>query len=768
MGSGASFENGEKSQRKVSNVSNEISTHTPINNRNLKLRKNQQIFENTLADDNIDDILKKQNNDVDEPTFKLLSTALSGFFFLQSDNEETTHSNKLQMLIRGMQREEVKEGYLLIIEGESGSKLYVVQEGELQVSINGEVIRQMGKGTMLGELALLYDAPRSATVKCITDCVLWTLRRDIFKRIQAISSTTHELERSRGLINSPDLAVLSAIDLSRLVGSLQPRHNFSNEKIYTENSLTNQILLIERGTASVYTTKDLTNCSKEEIDKSLCIFRPRNMSDNITTRPPEKFRSGSISVDISLGTYVCDVGPGCLLGIAALRSKAGFIDGWKWVNNNSSMKSPSKRQLISGAECQFTVIANDNVYYHYFTVEAFENLFGSINHILKPNHNNKLIRSSSSSTTAQSSNNNTNTNNIKSDNKSNNKENREIKFDSIKFKMKCILGTGSFGVVLMGEYKPDKDSKSQIYALKCLSKVAVVETGQLRHVLDERKILALMDSQFVLKLYGVYQTPHQLVMVTEALEYGDLWGIIYETPPYCDNGGLDKQLTTFYTASLVLALDHIHRAGVVYRDLKPENIMLDSKGYIRVIDFGFAKKVPYSKIDANGEEKVFSKTYTLCGTPEYLSPELIFNLGHDQASDLWALGVLVHEMFLGVTPFVPKRADNVTELFTNIALVKKNGLQLSPQLDERAGNPDARSLISLLLAPEPSERYGVQGGFPRSILTNPFFNKLNIDSLEKGTLVPDFIPQIMLDRDPISSSVQVKPFNGDQKLFADF
>ena len=104
-------------------------------------------------------------------------------------------------------------------------------------------------------------------------------------------------------------------------------------------------------------------------------------------------------------------------------------------------------------------------------------------------------------------------------------------------------------------------------------------------------------------------------MVTEALEYGDLWGVIYETTPYCDNGFLDNSLAVFYTASLILALDHIHRSGVVFRDLKPENIMLDSNGYIRVIDFGFAKKVPYTKIDHNGEEKVYAKTYTLCGTP---------------------------------------------------------------------------------------------------------------------------------------------------------
>lgn len=158
------------------------------------------------------------------------------------------------------------------------------------------------------------------------------------------------------------------------------------------------------------------------------------------------------------------------------------------------------------------------------------------------------------------------------------------------------------------------------------------------------------------------------------MEYGDLWGVIYETIPYCLKGYLDKTLATFYAASLILALDHIHRAGVVYRDLKPENILLDKTGYIRIIDFGFAKSVPYLKADSNGVEKIYSKTYTLCGTPEYLSPELIFNLGHDQSSDLWALGVLIHEMFLSVTPFVPSRSDNVTELFTNIALVKVHSI----------------------------------------------------------------------------------------------
>ena len=90
---------------------------------------------------------------------------------------------------------------------------------------------------------------------------------------------------------------------------------------------------------------------------------------------------------------------------------------------------------------------------------------------------------------------------------------------------------------------------------------------------------------------------------------------------------------------------------------------------------------------------------------EYLSPELIFNLGHNHASDVWALGVIIYEMLMTVTPFAPKRPDNVTELFTNIAMVKKNGLVLSSKLNHQCKCPqsEASSLIGSLLKADPAE-----------------------------------------------------------------
>ena len=269
----------------------------------------------------------------------------------------------------------------------------------------------------------------------------------------------------------------------------------------------------------------------------------------------------------------------------------------------------SNDSKLDGAESPITVIANENMFCHFFTIESFENLFGPASQALKKQKKSEK-----------------HTESTKTIDPIDEALAREIKFDSTKFRMKCILGKGSFGVVLMAEYRIDKESKPTVYALKCLSKVGVIETGQLRHVLDERKLLSMMNSQFILKLFGVYQTPHQLVMVTEALEHGDLWGVIYETTPYCDNEYLEKSLAIFYIASLMLALDHIHRAGVVFRDLKPENIMIDSKGYVRVIDFGFAKRVPYTKIDTNGDEKVYAKTYTLCGTPGLLFMNIFYHI----------------------------------------------------------------------------------------------------------------------------------------------
>ncbi|VDK48684.1 unnamed protein product [Gongylonema pulchrum] len=106
----------------------------------------------------------------------------------------------------------------------------------------------------------------------------------------------------------------------------------------------------------------------------------------------------------------------------------------------------------------------------------------------------------------------------------------------------------------------------------------------------------------------------------------------------------------FYASEIVLALEYLHSNNIVYRDLKPENLMLTENGHMKLTDFGFAKVIS-------------DRTYTLCGTPEYLAPEIIDDQGYGTAVDWWSLGILIYEMLVGVPPF---RGDSLSDIYAEV------------------------------------------------------------------------------------------------------
>lgn len=103
-------------------------------------------------------------------------------------------------------------------------------------------------------------------------------------------------------------------------------------------------------------------------------------------------------------------------------------------------------------------------------------------------------------------------------------------------------------------------------------------------------------------------------------------------------GRFANDVALFFGAEIVLAFEYLHSMDIAYRDLKPENLLVDKDGHVKITDFGFAKTVK-------------DKTYTLCGTPEYLAPEIIESKGHNMFVDWWALGILIFEMLAGYPPF---------------------------------------------------------------------------------------------------------------------
>ncbi|KAL8573654.1 cGMP-dependent protein kinase 1 [Nucella lapillus] len=197
--------------------------------------------------------------------------------------------------------------------------------------------------------------------------------------------------------------------------------------------------------------------------------------------------------------------------------------------------------------------------------------------------------------------------------------------------MVATLGVGGFGRVELVQMSSEKN---RTYGLKILKKHHIVETRQQEHIMNEKKIMIEARSHFIVRLYRTFKDRKYLYMLLEACLGGELWTVLR------DKGSFDDQTTRFYTGCVVEAFVYLHGRGIVYRDLKPENLLLDNAGYIKLVDFGFAKKIGHGR-----------KTWTFCGTPEYVAPEIILNKGHDISADYWSLGILMFELLTGSPPF---------------------------------------------------------------------------------------------------------------------
>ena len=190
---------------------------------------------------------------------------------------------------------------------------------------------------------------------------------------------------------------------------------------------------------------------------------------------------------------------------------------------------------------------------------------------------------------------------------------RSIKLSD--YEMGDTLGTGSFGRVKIAKNK----KTGEYVAMKIMKKVEILKSKQADHIANEIKILSLIDHPFVITFGGFTQDEINL--------YLDL-GV----------GRFPIDQARLYICQIICIFDYLHNKDIIYRDLKPENILIHKSGYLKLTDFGFAKIVE-------------GRTYTLCGTPEYLAPEIILNKGHGKPVDWWTCGILLYEMIAGIDPF---------------------------------------------------------------------------------------------------------------------
>lgn len=279
------------------------------------------------------------------------------------------------------------------------------------------------------------------------------------------------------------------------------------------------------------------------------------------------------------------------------------------------------------------------------------------------------------------------------------------------FELMTVIGRGSFGKVMKVKHK----ATGEVLAMKVLKKDMIIKENMVSHTLSEKRILQMIQHPYIVTLRYAFQTREKLYLVLEYLSGGELFFHLKEETKF------DVQRAKFYAAEIVLAIEHLHKFDIIYRDLKPENCVLDRDGHVCLTDFGLAKTSITNS----------SPTYTFCGTPEYLAPEILKGSGHGKAVDWWSLGILLYEMLVGLPPFY---SENVSEMYE---LILKAPLRFPNFVP-----PDAQSLLRGLLEREEFKRLGAGPTDAAEIKSHPFFSDIDWEKLYRREITPPFIPVV--------------------------
>ncbi|XP_044153912.1 cGMP-dependent protein kinase 2-like [Bufo gargarizans] len=584
-----------------------------------------------------------QNPDVtcirkDSSAKKLITGAIMSNDFLSQ--LEASH---VRRMVDCMYERVYSQSQLVIQEGAAGNHLYVLAEGLLDVIQNSRLLGQMHPGTAFGELAILYNCKRTATVKAVTDSKIWVLDRQVFQNIMMSSAQAQHQEYFSFLRSVSLLKDLPEEKLSKIIDCLEIDFYDKGDYIIREGEEGNTFFIIAKGKV----------CVTQAVEGS---------------QEPQEIKT------LGVGDY---------FGEKALISE----------------DVRSANIIAEEDDTQCLVIDRDTFNQMVGTYQELQTYLREYVYQLALNdHDRRNARKKSLH------------HSISRDNSEVNQL-REVvsRFSSTSpfryLDVITTLGTGGFGRVELVKLK-DEDLT---FALKCIKKKHIVDTHQQEHVYWEKNILQQINCSFIIRLYRTFRDAKYVYMLLEVCLGGELWTILRDT------GSFEEGTARFCIGCVLEAYDYLHNRGIVYRDLKPENLLLDSEGYIKMVDFGFAKKIGAGK-----------KTWTFCGTPEYVAPEIIMNRGHDFGADYWSLGILIYELLTGSPPF---SGTDPIKIY-NMVLKGIEKVDFPHRIGRRS-----EDLIRRLCRINPAERLGNRKNGISDIRKHKWFQGFNWEGLRNRKLL---------------------------------
>ena len=568
------------------------------------------------------------------------------------------HEHRLA-LIHHMWFASVQRGTVLIREGDVGDNLYVLMQGKINVYIRGDDGKTQRKvdsfdtpGRCFGELALLYNTPRNATVIAKTDAHLWVLDRITFRRIMR-NVTAHGIKKHRMMLRRVPLFESLGKEIMNKLAEATELLSFKDNDMITKQG--------DKPDGFYFVISGLVHVVRKLEDGASYIVNQLQDGDYFGERALIEKTPRSASV-VSVGPV-----------------EVGKLDKYVFTNILLEKLNPIfkakleiyafRDQLVREQRRDLMTVSTAMVERQRRRIEILANQHP----IYKLERLTRL----------------------------------------------GFLGKGGYGYVELVQ-NPDTD---ETFALKSLYRSHIIRTKSTFNVINEKKLLTKLRSPHIIRLYATFKDSECLYFLLEPCLGGELFTLLRARTTFEDRAA------RFFAASVLLAIEEMHRQGVVYRDLKPENLLLDANGYVKVTDFGLSKEI-YD-----------GRTYTVCGTPHYLAPEVVKCIGHTKAVDLWCLGVLIYEMLAGRPPFYRsgERGDHV-KLYKRIAACEYQPSSLF--------TPEAWDLIQRLLQPHEQHRLGFGGGEAfNDIKNHPWFLGFDWDGLSQRSVRAPIIPFLKTPED---------------------